>query len=162
MVRQGHTGAGPGTKAVLGDESRSGSVALRSAPKSVMRLVRYLIVLIVLLSTSAWAAPTQPELPGAWARAALHTLPPSERDPKVLITLCAVAPGAAAPRPCASLAIALGSMACARHRRCPPWSGYGGVPGGLAIRGQINAAFSNEPELGVRLQPHAWVRAGAI
>ncbi|AEL05062.1 putative secreted protein [Xanthomonas campestris pv. raphani 756C] len=38
-----------------------------------MRLVRYLIVLIVLLSTSAWAAPTQPELPGAWVRAALHT-----------------------------------------------------------------------------------------
>ncbi|QOF05498.1 hypothetical protein [Xanthomonas campestris] len=127
-----------------------------------MRLVRYLIVLIVLLSTSAWAAPTQPELPGAWARAALHTLPRSERDLKVLITPCAVAPGAAAPRPCASPAIAVGSMACARHRRCPPWNGRGGVPGGLAIRGQINVAFSNEPEPGVRLQPHAWVRAGAI
>ncbi|BBJ98809.1 hypothetical protein Xcc3_01170 [Xanthomonas campestris pv. campestris] len=139
-----------------------GSIALRSAAESVMRLVRYLIVLIVLLSTSAWAAPTQPELPGAWARAALHTLPRSERDLKVLITPCAVAPGAAAPRPCASPAIAVGSMACARHRRCPPWNGHGGVPGGLAIRGQINVAFSNEPEPGVRLQPHAWVRAGAI
>ncbi|MEA9608852.1 hypothetical protein QY702_21110 [Xanthomonas campestris pv. plantaginis] len=127
-----------------------------------MRLVRYLIVLIVLLSTSAWAAPTQPELPGAWARAALHTLPPSERDLKVLITPCAVAPQAAASRPCASLAIAVGSMACARNRRCPPWNGHGGIPGGLTIRGQINVAFSNEPEPGVRLQPHAWGRAGAI
>nr|WVJ84568.1 hypothetical protein VDP59_000600 [Xanthomonas campestris pv. campestris] len=62
-----------------------------------MRLVRYLIVLIVLLSTSAWAAPTQPELPGAWARAALHTLPRSERDLKVLITLRGGTGGGGAP-----------------------------------------------------------------
>lgn len=47
-----------------------------------MRLVRYLIVLIVLLFTSAWVAPTQPELPGAWARAALHTLPQANATPR--------------------------------------------------------------------------------
>lgn len=36
-----------------------------------MRLVRYLLLLIVVLSTTAWAAPTQAELPGAWSHAAL-------------------------------------------------------------------------------------------
>lgn len=37
-----------------------------------MRLVRILIVLFVVLSSSAWAAPTQAELPSAWSHAALQ------------------------------------------------------------------------------------------
>lgn len=36
-----------------------------------MPLVRPLLLLFVVLSSSAWAAPTQAELPGSWAAAAL-------------------------------------------------------------------------------------------
>ncbi len=38
-----------------------------------MRLIRVLVVLIVVLSTSAWVAPTQAELPASWTQAALLT-----------------------------------------------------------------------------------------
>nr|WP_249452712.1 hypothetical protein [Xanthomonas arboricola]MDN0207835.1 hypothetical protein [Xanthomonas arboricola pv. corylina]MDN0212332.1 hypothetical protein [Xanthomonas arboricola pv. corylina] len=65
-----------------------------------MRLVRYLFVLIVVLSTSAWAAPTQADLPIAWGQAALHTQPPTERDLRVGVAPCELTAQGAAARTC--------------------------------------------------------------
>lgn len=127
-----------------------------------MRLVRYLFVLIVVLSTSAWAAPTQADLPIAWVQAALHTQPPTERDLRVGVALCDLTAQGAAARTCYSLSARTDQGGCGPV--CRPWAGRGigsthrigtGIPGAWSSRGQFKVAFSNGSERDDRLHPVA-------
>ncbi|EKQ61917.1 hypothetical protein MOU_16970 [Xanthomonas citri pv. malvacearum str. GSPB1386] len=61
-----------------------------------MRLVRSWFVLIVVLSTSAWGAPTQAELPISWSRAALPIPAVPERDMWAVVGYASVAQATAA------------------------------------------------------------------
>lgn len=121
-----------------------------------MRLVRYLFVLIVVLSTSAWAAPTQPELPGSWPRAALLTQPATaERDLRVAVDRCDLAVQGAAAGACDSAAAHSNQRGCAQGLACRQGAGRGAgrndrdrMPSVLATRSQINVAFSNLSDRG--------------
>lgn len=118
-----------------------------------MRLVRYLFVLIVLLSTSAWAAPTQAELPHAWTQAALLTQPAAaERDLRVVFGHCDPAEQGAAAVACDALSAHANLDGCGPGLACQQWAGRAaglshsvgiGMPGAPATRGQITVAFSN-------------------
>ncbi|WP_258078022.1 hypothetical protein [Xanthomonas arboricola] len=127
-----------------------------------MRLVRYLFVLIVVLSTSAWAAPTQADLPIAWVQAALHTQPPTERDLRVGVAPCDLTAQGAAARTCDSLSALIDQGDCGPA--CRPWAGRGvgsthrigtGIPGTWSSRGQFKVAFSNGSERDDRRHPVA-------
>ncbi|NYH46635.1 hypothetical protein [Xanthomonas arboricola] len=129
-----------------------------------MRLVRYLFVLIVVLSTSAWAAPTQADLPIAWVQAALHTQPPTERDLRVGVVPCDLTAQGAAARTCDSLSVHTDQGGCSRGPACWPRAGRGvgsthrvgtGTPGAWSSRGQFKVAFSNGSERDDRLHPVA-------
>ncbi|MBB6572087.1 hypothetical protein [Xanthomonas arboricola] len=129
-----------------------------------MRLVRYLFVLIVVLSTSAWAAPTQADLPIAWVQAALHTQPPTERDLRVGVVPCDLTAQGAAARTCDSLFAHTDQGGCSRGPACRSWAGRGvgsthriaaGTPGAWSSRGQFKVAFSNGSERDDRLHPVA-------
>ncbi|MCE4312330.1 hypothetical protein [Xanthomonas hortorum] len=123
-----------------------------------MRLVRYLFVLIVVLSTSAWTAPTQPELPGSWPRAALLTQPATaERDLRVTVGRCDLAVQGPAAGACDSAAAYSDQRGCAQGLACRQGAGRGAgrndrdrdcMPSGLATRSQINVAFSNLSDRG--------------
>ncbi|MCC4616585.1 hypothetical protein LL972_11330 [Xanthomonas campestris pv. asclepiadis] len=118
-----------------------------------MRLVRYLFVLIVVLSTSAWAASTQAELPGSWIQAALLTQPAAaERDVRVVVGACDLAARGVAAGTCASVSARSAPGGCGPALACQQWAGRGaggdrsvgiGMPGVPATRGHITVAFSN-------------------
>ncbi|WP_238601121.1 hypothetical protein [Xanthomonas arboricola] len=127
-----------------------------------MRLVRYLFVLIVVLSTSAWAAPTQADLPSAWVQAALHTQSPTERDLRVGVALCDLTAQGAVARTCDSLSAQTDQGDCGPV--CESWAGRGvgsthrigtGMPGAWSSRGQFKVAFSNGSERDDRRHPVA-------
>ncbi|CAE6689354.1 hypothetical protein [Xanthomonas arboricola] len=127
-----------------------------------MRLVRYLFVLIVVLSTSAWAAPTQADLPSAWVQAALHTQSPTERDLRVGLALCDLTAQGAVARTCDSLSAQTDQGDCGPV--CRSWAGRGvgsthrigtGMPGAWSSRGQFKVAFSNGSERDDRRHPVA-------
>ncbi|OBR76246.1 hypothetical protein A7D01_13010 [Xanthomonas arboricola] len=127
-----------------------------------MRLVRYLFVLIVVLSTSAWAAPTQADLPIAWVQAALHSQPPTERDLRVGVAPCDLTAQGAAARTCDSLSALIDQGDCGPA--CRSWAGRGvgsthriaaGTPGAWSSRGQFKVAFSNGSERDDRRHPVA-------
>lgn len=129
-----------------------------------MRLVRYLFVLIVVLSTSAWAAPTQADLPIAWVQAALHTQLPTERDLRVGVVPCDLTAQGAAARTCDSLFAHTDQGGCSRGPACRSWAGRGvgsthriaaGTPGAWSSRGQFKVAFSNGSERDDRRHPVA-------
>ncbi|WP_241236754.1 hypothetical protein [Xanthomonas arboricola] len=127
-----------------------------------MRLVRYLFVLIVVLSTSAWAAPTQADLPIAWVQAALHTQPPTERDLRVGVAPCDLTAQGAAARTCDSLSALIDQGDCGPACRSCAGRGVGsthriaaGTPGAWSSRGQFKVAFSNGSERDDRLHPVA-------
>lgn len=123
-----------------------------------MRLVRYLFVLIVVLSTSAWAAPTQADLPVAWVQAALHVQPQTERDLRVSVAACAGAVRGAVARTCDGWSARIDAHGCGPGLGCRPWAGRGagdlraGMPGAWSTRGQLKVAFSNGAERDDRQQ----------
>ncbi|MBB6335990.1 hypothetical protein FHR59_000200 [Xanthomonas arboricola] len=127
-----------------------------------MRLVRYLFVLIVVLSTSAWAAPTQADLPIAWVQAALHTQPPTERDLRVGVAPCDLTAQGTVARTCDSLSALIDQGDCGSA--CRSWAGRGvgsthrvrtDMPGAWSSRGQFKVAFSNGSERDDRRHPVA-------
>ncbi|WOB51255.1 hypothetical protein NYR97_07745 [Xanthomonas hydrangeae] len=133
-----------------------------------MRLVQYLFVLIVVLSTSAWAAPTQAELPGSWTRAALLTHPAAvERDLRVVVE-CASVVEAAAVHACDRLTGRSDCKGCGQALVRQPWKvsetdgpdhAYTSaeMAGAWSTRGQVKVAFSNETERDNRLRASAGI-----
>ncbi|UXA50860.1 hypothetical protein M0D46_07650 [Xanthomonas prunicola] len=116
-----------------------------------MRLARSWFVLIVVLSTSAWGAPTQAELPISWPRAALPTEAVAERDMRVVVGCASAAQGADA-HACDRLTRRLDGDGCRPGQASRPRKV--GQPGDLdrtgtgmdgtwSTRGQIKPAFSN-------------------
>ncbi|NYI17126.1 hypothetical protein FHR53_000854 [Xanthomonas arboricola] len=130
-----------------------------------MRLVRYLILLIVVLSTTAWAAPTQSELPISWPQAALLAQPaPAERDLRIVVGHCEPAVQGAAVHACDQPTGRLdweddGHGLVSRPRKV---SGTGehdrtGMGSAWSILGRIKVAFSNQTERDDRLRGSAGI-----
>ncbi|MCC8470512.1 hypothetical protein [Xanthomonas phaseoli] len=126
-----------------------------------MRLVRSWFVLIVVLSTSAWGASTQAELPVSWPRAALPIQTLAERDMRVVVG-CALAVQGTAAHACDRLIRRFDGEGCRQGLASRPRqvgqnddlerAGIGtGTAGTWSSRGQIKPAFSNGSERDERL-----------
>ncbi|NIK03298.1 hypothetical protein [Xanthomonas cannabis] len=134
-----------------------------------MRLVRYLILLIVVLSTTAWAAPTQSELPISWPQAALLTQPAAaERDLRIVMGHCEPEVQGAAVHACDRLTGRLdwdddGQGLVSRPRKVSGTHEHdrAGTSTGMAnawsIRGQTKVAFRNQTERDDRLRRSAGI-----
>ncbi|PPU73620.1 MULTISPECIES: hypothetical protein [Xanthomonas] len=98
-----------------------------------MPLVQPLLVLFVVLSSSAWAAPTQAELPGSWTAAALTAGWPAPLHQG----RCASSTQGRVVMDCDPVGTAPGG-GCLPVQRCQRLA----VP---SLAEQINVAFSNAP-----------------
>ncbi|OQP84729.1 hypothetical protein IA54_017325 [Xanthomonas phaseoli pv. syngonii LMG 9055] len=130
-----------------------------------MRLARSWFALIVVLSTSAWGASTQAELPVSWPRAALPTQVVAERDMRVVVG-CASAVQGTAAHACDRLIRRFDGAGCRQGLASrpsqvgqtddPERAGIGtGTAGMWSSRGQIKPAFSNGTERDERLRRSA-------
>lgn len=120
-----------------------------------MRLFRYLFVLIVVLSTTAWAAPTQTELPITWTQAALSTQPVAERHVQAGVGRCSRPLQGAAARNCHLLSERAADVGCLPVQECQRIGLGSGLRGAATFRGHINVTFSNPAARADRAYPSA-------